>query len=188
MHNSINDISVVSKILRGDQAAFKLLYNKYSKVYLLICLRYVKSRSDAEDMLQESWIKIYNDLKQFNPSKGKFIHWSKRIVINTCLQKLRKNSALDSFENIFEIGLNISTTNNAIDKLSLQELTKVIQSLPKGYRTVFNMYVIDGYSHKEISTILEISESTSKTQLLKAKRFLKGHITSPQFDAVNSYA
>ena len=184
----INDISTIQEVLNGNQNAFKSLYNKYSKLYLLTCLRYVKNRSDAEDLLQDSCVKIFKDLKQFDPSKGTFLNWSKRVVINTCLQKLRKNNVLNDFDNIFELNTSLATKSEAIDNLNLQDLTKVIQTLPKGYRTVFNMYVVDGFSHKEIANLLSISESTSKTQLMKAKRLLKTHISNPEFFLISSYA
>ena len=169
----INDISTIQEILKGNQNAFRNLYNKYSKLYLLTCLRYVKNRSDAEDLLQDSCVKIFKDLKQFDSSKGTFLNWSKRVVINTCLQKLRKNNVLNDFDNIFELNTSLATKSEAIDNLNLQDLTKVIQNLPKGYRTVFNMYVVDGFSHKEIADELNISVNTSKTQLLKARKKLK---------------
>lgn len=186
--SEINDISTIQEILNGEKNAFRSLYNKYSKLYLLTCLRYVKNRSDAEDLLQDSCIKIFKDLKQFDPSKGTFINWSKRVVINTCLQKLRKNNVLNVFENIIELSSKLATKSEAIENLNLQDLTKLIQKLPKGYRTVFNLYVVDGFSHKEISNLLGISESTSKTQLMKAKRFLKSNISNAENLLVSSYA
>lgn len=186
--SEINDISTIQDILKGDKNAFRSLYNKYSKLYLLTCLRYVKNRSDAEDLLQDSCVKIFKDLKQFDPSKGTFINWSKRVVINTCLQKLRKNNVLNVFENIFELSSSLATKSDAIDNLNLQDLTKLIQKLPKGYRTVFNLYVVDGFSHREISNLLVISESTSKTQLMKAKRLLKSYISDSEQSLISSYA
>jgi len=185
-HNQ--DIAVINRILEGDKRAFELLYSKYSRFYLLTCLRYVRSRAEAEDMLQEACIKIYRDLYQFNSEKASFINWSRRVVINTCLMALRKKSVFDHMDNIFEIGGNISVESNALEKLKLQDLTKLIQSLPSGYRTVFNMYVIDGYSHVEIAEALGISVSTSKTQLMKARKMLQSKIAEKDIALIENYA
>lgn len=143
---------------------------------------------EAEDYLQEGFIKIYKDLKQFNPSKGAFKPWAYRVVINVCLQKIRaKKSNLIALDSSEVNHLNDGDHDRIIETLSLQELTKLIQTLPEGYRVVFNMFVIDGYSHKDISKALEISESTSKTQLLKAKRKLQQEISGLYNLELNQY-
>jgi len=167
------DIVLISEILKGNQVAFEDLYKRYSKLYMSICLRYFSSRADAEDMLQESMISIYKGLAKFDSEKAAYITWSKKVVVNTCLQKLRKPGIISFFDNIFELGKKMPVYSNALEELNLQDLTKIIQSLPKGYRTVFNMYVIDGFNHVEIAAKLNISVSTSKTQLMKAKKLLK---------------
>lgn len=139
-------------------------------------------------MVQDSFFKIFKELKQYNPERGQLIHWAKRIVINTCLEKLRRKNILDDFDNIFEIGLTIKVPEQAIENLSLKELTCLIQQLPKGYRTIFNLYVIDGYNHREISDMLNISESTSKTQLMKARKFLQKNIGRQNLNLTQTYA
>ena len=188
MSDQNKDIAIITNILKGDSKSFELLYKKYYKFYFLTCLRYVKNRSDAEDMLQEACIKIYRDLYQFNAEKASFINWSKRVVVNTCLMHLRKNSVFDVMDNIFEIGGNISVGANAIEKLKLEDLTKLVQTLPKGYRTVFNMYVVDGFSHVEIAQSLGCSVSTSKTQLMKAKKLLQSKIAEKDTSVIENYA
>ncbi len=185
-HNS--DIQTIQAILKGDKSAFRKLYDNYSRFYFLTCLRYTNQKSDAEDLLQESFIKIYKDLHQFDHTRGNFISWSKRVVINVCLQHLRKKNVLNNFENIIDLNLQLSDKAIGLDNLSLQELTKMIQQLPKGYRTVFNLYIIDGFSHKEISEELGISESTSKTQLMKAKKLLKLKIKESDYSLDGKYA
>ena len=171
MHNA--ELDTINKILSGDKAAFRTLYDTYKRPHLLTCLRYVKDRSFAEDMLQEAFITIYRDLKQFNPKKGNFKTWSTRLVINVCLQELRKKHALKDSDDIVEAAHTIKTDSKALQNLNLQDITNLLLKLPAGYRTVFNMYVIDGYTHKEIAKELGISDSTSKTQLMKAKNLLK---------------
>ena len=188
MHLERTDISIVEAILKGDKDAFRILYNKYKRRYMLTCLRYIKSRATAEDTLQDAFVSIYKSLSQFDASKGEFYSWSNRIVINTCLQKLRKKSFLGVFEDIMEFSQQISIEEDAISRLSLKEVTAVIQKLPKGYRTVFNMYMIDGYNHKEIAKALNISEGTSKSQLLRAKRQLKTKLDTLNFSMLESYA
>ncbi len=183
----MTDSKIIQLILTGDKKAFRILYDKYKRRYMLTCLRYVKSKSDAEDVVQDAFVQIYRDLHQFNEEKGKFYTWSNRVVINTCLQKLRKKSVLNVFTDIMEYGQKFSINAMAIENLNLEDLTKLIQKLPKGYRTVFNLYVIDGYTHKEIAEMLQISESTSKTQLMRAKKLLKTDLSKVEFAISRNY-
>lgn len=184
----LSDSNIIQRILEGDKKAFRLLYDKYCRLFLLVCRRYFKTKQDAEDMLQESFVSIYKDLRQFDSSKGKFQHWAKRVVINTCLQKLRKKTVLDDFDDITEKGYDIGVSPEVINRLSLQELTSIIHKLPPGRKLIFNLYVIDGYTHKEISQQLGISISTSKTQLMKAKKLLKSDILNSNFFNNGNYA
>jgi len=186
LENTKSDIEIIRSIIAGDKTAFKALYQRYARKHMLTCLRYAQSRADAEDLLQESYIKIYKDLHQFKPEKAKFGTWSNKVIVNTCLMKLRKKNIFTSIENVEEKTKDIQTKENALDKLSLKELTYLIAQLPDGYRTIFNMFVIDGYSHKEISELLNISINTSKTQLLKAKKTLQKKIKSREAIVPNS--
>jgi len=186
--NKNSDILIIESILKGDRNAFSLLYEKYKRRFLLTCVRYIKRRSEAEDCLQDAFIAIYKDLNKFDSNKGQFYTWANRIVINICLQRLRKKSVLNAFQDIFDYSHSISVDEEAIANLGLQEITKIIQQLPKGYRTVFNMYIIDGYSHKEISDQLGISVGTSKSQLNRAKKLLKTNLDEFSYKLVESYA
>jgi len=140
-----------------------------------VCLRYSRDRSEAEDILQEGFIKIFKDLNQY-AGKGAIGAWMRKVMVNTALQYIRKwkkdwqHEDSQDYQNAFQ--------NNAVvfQKLGLEELTKLIQKLPQGYKIVFNLYIIEGYSHKEIANILGISESTSKTQLFKAKAALRQQV------------
>lgn len=182
------DVNIIERVLQGDSQSFELLYKRYARFYMMTCLRYVRSKADAEDMVQEACIKIFRDLYQFDHSKSSFSSWSKRVVINTCLMHLRKKSVFNFMDNIYEIGHSISVRSTAIESLKLQDLTEIVQSLPKGYRTVFNLYVIDGYSHKEIAELLDVSESTSKTQLLKARKLLQKKLEEKDYSLIENYA
>jgi len=154
---------------------------------MLTCLRYVKNRSEAEDVLQESYIKIYKDLDKYDSDKAQFNTWSNKVVVNTCLMNLRKKNLFRDFDNIIDISTKLTVDADAVDNLSLQDLTNFITQLPKGYRTVFNMYVIDGYKHPQIAEYLDISVSTSKTQLMKARKMLQGMITSHDYSQSMNY-
>ncbi len=172
------DTVLIKQALRGDQAAYKSLYELYKQRLFVICLRYAKERNIAQDYLQESFISIFKNLNQFDPNKGSFEPWAKRIAINTCLMDIRKQS-------LYAIGLNgaehiESNEVGVLSELSLKEMLALIQQLPLGYRTIFNMYVIDGYTHKEIAGNLNISISTSKSQLMKARHLLQKKIITQQ--------
>lgn len=171
------DVKLIKEVLRGKASSFKVLYDRYAKSHMLICLRYMKSRSDAEDLLQEAYIKIYRDLKQFDSSKAQFKTWTDKIVVNTCLMKLRKKNIFHDIENITDFSSSFSINQEAIENLNLEEITNLILQLPKGYRTVFNLYVVDGYKHHEIADLLGININTSKSQLMKAKKNLQDLIS-----------
>ncbi len=181
------DINLIKEILKGNKTAFRDLYKRYAKGHMLTCLRYVKNRAEAEDVLQESYIKIFKQLKSYDSTKSQFSTWSNRVVVNTCLMNLRKKNVLRDFDNIIDFNSKLTVDANAVDNLSLQDLTNFITQLPKGYRTVFNMYVIDGYKHPEIAEQLNIAVSTSKTQLMKARKMLQGMITSHDYSQSMNY-
>lgn len=170
------DLTLIKNCISGDRKAQKVLYEKYKTHMFVLCLRYFKKREDAEDALQDGFVKIFRDLYQFDKERGTFEGWIKIIMIRTCLEKLRKKSFdYSELEDHLEVE---SFDLTPVQSLNLEYLTQMIQKLPLGYRTVFNLYVIDGYNHKEISTLLNISESTSKTQLMKAKHMLRSTIES----------
>lgn len=139
-----------------------------------MCLKYSKNKEDAEDVLQDSFVTIFNKINQYK-NKGSFEGWIKRITINTALQKHREKSTLylitDQIEEVTEVSIEEDT-------LKIKELLHFIQKLPDRYRLVFNLYVLDNYSHKEISSMLDISEGTSKSNLSRARQLLKKNIES----------
>lgn len=172
------DTTLQKRILEGDQGAFREFYTTHQKWFFLTCLRYVNNKADAQDLLQDAFVSIHKDLKQFDASKGALKFWARKVVVNVCLQKLRKKSPLNTFEELSDYSEKTPTKHNILDELSLQELLKLIVQLPKGYRTIFNLYVIDGYNHREIGELLGISSNTSKTQLMKARKLLKNKVIS----------
>lgn len=142
----------------------------------MICLRYGKDRRDAEEMMQEGLISVFKSLPQFDRKKALFSTWSGKVMVNAALQYLRKWKRLDFDLNIDELNEEIMCDKSLYDNLEAKELTSIIQKLPDGYRTVFNMYVVEGYKHKEIAELLNISENTSKSQLFKAKKILRNQL------------
>ncbi|MFT5165879.1 MAG: RNA polymerase sigma factor (sigma-70 family) [Saprospiraceae bacterium] len=178
MNKRNKDYELIKNALEGNQGAYQSLYELYKNSLFVVCLRYAKDRSVAQDYLQESFINIFKNLGQFDELKGAFEAWAKRITINVCLADIRKNS-------LYAVNISSATEIESDDvsplsNLSLQEMLSHIQMLPVGYKTVFNMYVIDGFSHKEIAEELGITTSTSKSQLMKARNVLKNKILDHQ--------
>ena len=170
------EYKIIRKCLKHNARAQRHLYEKHKVKWFMICLRYAHNRSEAEDMLQEGLISVFKDLRQFDPDKAAFSSWSNKVMVNAALQHLRKWKKLDFNRNVADYEEKLTHSGDVFDKLSAKELTAFVQDLPDGYRVVFNLYVIEGYKHKEIAEMLSISESTSKTQLLKAKKMLRSRL------------
>jgi RNA polymerase sigma factor (sigma-70 family) len=163
------DKELIETCLKDNPKAQKMLYDTYSSVLFGICLRYSKNEEEAQDILQDSFIKIFTKLDTYQFT-GSFEGWLKRIVTNTSIEYYRKKITMGHLE---EIGFNPYLAIDSDRGLEVEELLKMIQELPEGYRMVFNMYAIDGYTHGEIATKLSISEGTSKSQLSRARAYLQ---------------
>lgn len=168
-----NAHKIIKKSLKGNTHAQRVLYDAHKVKWFMICLRYAHNKTEAEDMLQEGLISVFNNLKQYDPKKAEFSAWSNKVIVNAALQYLRKWKKLNFNQPIDDFEEKLSTGETVIETLGAKELTALVQNLPDGYRTVFNLYVMEGYKHREIAEILSISENTSKTQLLKAKKMLR---------------
>ena len=167
-----NELDLITECINENRTAQKKLYDTYKVKMYTLCLRYMSYKMDAEDMLQEGWVKVFKNIQSFDSKKGNFYSWIKRIFINTNLEHIRKKRF--QFDDVSDAEMEQSTTvNKPIHDMALQELILVLQELPTGYRSVFNLYVLEGYTHKEIAEKLNISSSTSKTQLMKAKQMMK---------------
>lgn len=164
---------LIDQCKQGASAAQKELYTRYKHLWFTISMRYVNKREDALDVLQNALINIYSKLNTFNKDLGSFKSWSSRIVINESIMFQRKYWNTPEVSGLNLELLNYSEDSRAVSNLSLEELTQLIQELPTGYRIVFNLYEIDGFSHQEIATKTGISVGTSKSQLYKAKALLK---------------
>lgn len=166
----------IKKCLRGNARAQRELYDAHKVKWFMICLRYARNKMEAEDMLQEGLISVFKELKQFDPKRAAFSAWSNKVMVNAALQHLRKWKKLTFSEDVDAYENQLSTNENVFDTIGAKELTSLVQNLPEGYRVVFNLYVIEGYKHKEIAEMFSITESTSKTQLLKAKKMLRNQL------------
>ena len=139
-----------------------------------VCLRYARNRQDAEDILQDSFIKVFEKIGQFK-NEGSFEGWLKRVCVNQCLDILKKEKSQfsEDIDNYTQLPSQAVDVNSEI---SAKNLMQLLMRLPVGYRTVFNLYAIEGYSHAEIATLLNINENTSKSQLFKARKWLQGQL------------
>lgn len=165
---------------QGDRKAQSQLYRQYSSVLFGICLKYSRNKTEAEDNLHDSFMTIFDKIGQYS-GKGSFEGWMKRITVNTVLQKYRKEEYMNVVSENLEEEVEVDSDYTDI---SLQTLLQYIQELPNKYRLTFNMYVLDGYSHKEISQELGTSTGTSKSNLARARMILKEKIESKQTKAI----
>lgn len=170
------EMELVRACLRGERAAQKKMYNSLAPKMFATCLRYMGSRDEAEDVLQDGFVTMFTKLASYS-GEGSFEGWARKIFVNTALMALRKKDALRESEDL-ETAQGVSNPSaDQVQTLGYKELTKLIASLPAGYRTIFNMSVIEGYSHKEIAEALGISEGTSRSQLQRARMLLQERIT-----------
>lgn len=168
---------IAERLSRGDSLAEKLLYETYASWLLGVCFRYVCDRSVAEDLLHDGFIQILTHIRQFRwQGEGSLKAWLFKVQQNTILMHLRKESQLIETLPIDEVQVGEIPDPETIRDIPHQVLLQLIAELPPGYRAVFNMYVIDGHSHKEIAQLLGIQEKSSSSQLLHAKRLLAARI------------
>jgi RNA polymerase sigma factor (sigma-70 family) len=167
----ITEPDLLRGCLSGDSKMQEELYTRFSAKMYAVCLRYSNNAETAQDLLQDGFIKIFKNLQNFR-GEGSFEGWVRRIFVNTSIEHYRKKSNLFSLNEREDLTLEDNSLN-ALDKLAEKDIIKLIQELSPGYRTVFNLYAIEGYSHKEIGTMLHINEGTSKSQLARAKGILK---------------
>ncbi|MDP4186969.1 MAG: sigma-70 family RNA polymerase sigma factor [Bacteroidota bacterium] len=169
--NTIADIIAGCK--KGKRKSQKELYDMFSGKMYAVCLRYTSNADEAKDILQDGFVKVFTNLNTFN-FKGSFEGWVRRIMINTAIACYRTKKNIYTLEIVDDME---TGNDNVFESLSAEELLKIIRKLPSQYKMVFNLYAIEGYSHKEISGMLGITESTSKSDLSRARAILKAKIT-----------
>ena len=162
---------IISECIAGNQKAQAKLYQQFAPKMFGVCLRYAKDRTEAEDNLQEGFIKVFNNLKSFRHD-GSLEGWIRRIMINVSLEKFRKQHLLYPVEDV-SIYDSVNFSDDVIAKISADDLMKLIQELPPRYKLVFNLYVFEGMSHQEIANEMSITQGTSKSNLARAREILK---------------
>jgi len=164
--------AILQGCIHNHPVAQRELYNRFSPKMLAVCYRFAHNREDAEDMLQESFIKVFSQIHTFQ-NKGAFEGWIRRIIVHTCINHLKKNKRFNESVDIINASA-IQVREESIPSIvQAKQIVECIRLLPIGYRTVLNLYAIEGYSHKEIAEMLDIEESTSRSQYTRAKQMLE---------------
>ena len=158
---------------KGDRSSQRALYDRYCRKMMVVCLRYSKSSAEAEDILQEAFVKVFQGIKDFR-QESKLETWITRIMVNTALNAQRKKLYLFPMVDVEET--NLAEEEVSISGIHFKELLEMIQALPQGCQAVFNMFAIEGYSHKEIADLLGVSEGTSKSQYARARSLLQNRL------------
>jgi RNA polymerase sigma-70 factor (ECF subfamily) len=169
----MSDRQIIELCVRHDRKAQQILYDKYSRLLLGVCLRYATDKAEAEDILQDSFLKIFFNIKDYTGS-GSFIGWLRKVAVNTAITHYHKNLKYRYHVEIDEyVSVETGVTSFEEDFFTSDELYKVLNELPSGYRMVFNLYAVEGYKHKEIAEILGIDTNTSKSQYSRAKSVIR---------------
>ena len=177
---------LIEGCLKEDRRFQKELYERYASSLYAVCFRYCKNREEAQDVLHEGFIKAIKNLHKFE-GKGSFEGWLRKIMVNTSLELFRKNKHLSVVEDI-ENADEHSIESKALENMSANELLQLVNALPAGFKVVFNLYAIEGFSHKEIADQLGISVGTSKSQLSRARVSLQNMIKGIDEEVYNEYA
>lgn len=168
----MSEEAILQDCLNNDALAQKELYNRYSPKMLSVCYRFAHNREDAEDMLQEGFIKVFSQIHTFR-NQGALEGWIRRIIVHTCINTLKKNKKFaENVELIYASSVQVRE-ESIPSIMQAKQLVECIRMLPIGYRTVLNLYAIEGYTHKEIGDMLDVEESTSRSQYTRAKQMLE---------------
>jgi RNA polymerase sigma factor (sigma-70 family) len=169
------DQALIRGCKEGDKDAFDGIYSRYSSVMYGICLRYARDREEAQDLLQEGFIRVYERIHQYS-GEGSFEGWMRRLFVNMALDVYKKKKRESEQVLAFAAEMVPEEDDNPWPAVSEKELVEMIRQLPEGYRMVFNLFAVEGFSHKQIAAQLGISESTSKTQFFKARKQLRQQV------------
>lgn len=162
---------LVKDCIKGKPEAQRQLYDEFSEIMLGVCYRYTKSHADAEDVMQEGFIKVFRNIGQFK-FQGELGGWIRRIMVNTALNYLKQNKVYQSDLSYFDSGMHPVSDENPDVNLLARDLAELIRQLPTGYQTIFNLHAVEGYSHVEIGKMLGINEGTSRSQYARARGLL----------------
>jgi len=168
----MTDEQLVAGCLKGDPIAQKALYKAYSRKMMSICMRYAAGREQAHDILQDGFVKVFTKMDHYR-GDGPLGGWIARTMVNTALDHLRRNKPYDHSVDLSDAEHLHAEDEHVLSGMTTDEIMALIQALPPGYRTVFNLFAIEGYAHKEIAEMLGVSENTSKSQFMKARAYLR---------------
>jgi RNA polymerase sigma factor (sigma-70 family) len=170
----VTEQDILDGCISGKREFQELLYRRFSGKMFALCIRYCHNREDAEDVLQNGFITVFRNIQNFR-GEGSFEGWIRRIIVNTALMHLRSKKNELNFSDVEELGTKAHPESqfDTASQINANELIKMLERLPEGYRLVFNLFAIEGYSHKEIAAMLDINEGTSKSQLSKARNYLQ---------------
>ncbi|HUQ64549.1 MAG TPA: sigma-70 family RNA polymerase sigma factor [Flavitalea sp.] len=185
-NHTISESDLISGCIQGNRIMQEELYNRFAGKMYAVCLRYANNADDAQDLLQEGFIKVYRNLHRFR-AEGSFEGWIRRVFVNSSIEHFRKKSLQLTKVGDKEESTIGETDTTALDNLAEKDIIRLIQELSPGYRTVFNLYVIEGFSHKEIADQLGISEGTSKSQLARARSILQKKVSHYLSDTKKSF-
>ena len=171
----LDEKELLRACLKQDPRAQRTLYELYSPKMLSLCIRYVGERERARDILHDGFITVFEKIESYNGS-GSFEGWLRRIFVNTALMSLRKGDVLKYTEELSESGKELTVESSVLGNITSTELMRLISTMPAGFRTVFNLYAIEGYSHQEIAKELKISEGSSRSQLSRSRMWLQDRL------------
>jgi|TARA_R110000737_G_scaffold33607_1_gene51908 RNA polymerase sigma factor (sigma-70 family) len=172
--------SLIRKCIRGEAVAQRRLFDSLAPKMLSICIRYLGNKEEAEDVCQISFVKLFSNLKDYN-NEGSFDGWVRRIFVNTCLDQLRKNKKTKYDVPMDDVDYRLENNDYILERMEAADLMKIVEQMPPGYRTVFNLFAVEGYSHREIAERLEIAENTSKSQFKRARTHLMNSLEKLQY-------
>lgn len=183
----LNEEELIKRCIRHDRHAQEFLFNQYYKDLYQIALRYLSDHHNAEDAIIQSFTRVFKNLKNFTyQGQGSLGKWIRTILINESIRFLKKRSLIQFNEDIKHLEIH-NADANGLEQMQASDITRMIEKLPTGYRTVFNLYVVEGYAHKEIAKMLGISDNTSKSQLKKARTHLMNTINEERAYGTNGY-
>jgi len=174
-----DEIELLRACVKNDRRAQRVLYELYSPKMLAVCIRYVGERERAMDILHDGFITVFEKIGSYNGT-GSFEGWLRRIFVNTALMTLRKGDVLKFSDELSDTSLELTASSDTLSMINSKELLKLIASMPVGFRTVFNMFAIEGYNHMEIAKALKISEGSSRSQLSRARVWLQNKLRSEE--------
>lgn len=173
----MNEKQLIESCRKGDRIGQKELYNRFARKMMGVCYRYVNDKETASDLLQDGFVKVFSSLESYS-GKGSFEGWIRKIFVNTALEFLRKTDVLRDATDLDNTAELVQPDSSVISSMTADELMQLVHELPPGFRTVFNLFAIEGYSHKEIAELMNITESTSRSQFTRARQMLQKRVNA----------